>query len=128
MGNSIAVEKEVYRIHDRKTNQVQGVYSRAYHDEYDFASPESARSSNCWDAYKDKRKYKINKYKVTYELIEDDCDCNGNFNDIEDNCEELPKTLTEIAEMFKIDIEKSAKEFEAKISMMRDEWNKEEGI
>lgn len=66
--------KEVYRIIDRETDYLQGAYSRAYHTEYDFDSVSSARSSNCYDIYKDKAKYKIAKYKVTYELIDDDCD------------------------------------------------------
>jgi len=68
-------EKFIYRIVDRDTKQEKGVYSRAdNHDVYDFGSPESARSSNCHDIYKDKHKYGIRKYKVTIELIEDDTD------------------------------------------------------
>ena len=65
--------KTVFRIIDRKTEEHQGVYSRAYHDEYDFNSAEEARNSNCHGIYQDKGKYKISKYRVVYELIEDDC-------------------------------------------------------
>lgn len=65
---------EVYRIISKDTNKPEGVYSRAYHDEYDFESIESARNANCHGIYKDKNKYRIAKYKVTYELIKDDCD------------------------------------------------------
>jgi len=64
---------EVYKIIN-KAGETEGVYSRSYHDVYEFSSIEEARSSNCHDVYKDKAKYKIAKYKVTYELIDDDCD------------------------------------------------------
>lgn len=62
----------VYRVIDRQSGEVQSVYSRAYCDEYDFNSIDEARSSHCWDIFKDEEKYKIAKYRVTYELIEDD--------------------------------------------------------
>jgi hypothetical protein len=65
--------KIVYRIIDRATGQPEGVYSRAYGDEYDFGSPADARRSNCWDIYEDTDKYRIAKYRVTYELLEEDC-------------------------------------------------------
>ena len=65
-------EKEVYRILNNETGKHEGVYSRSYHDEYDFNSVESARNSNCHGIYQNKDKYKIQKYKVTYTLIEDD--------------------------------------------------------
>ena len=64
----------VYRIIDRKTNEAQGSYSRAYCDEYDFESAEKARKSNIHGVFENRKKYKISKYRVTYELIEDDCD------------------------------------------------------
>lgn len=64
----------IYRIIDSDTGEVQGAYSRAYCNEYDFESPEDARSSNCHDIFKDKLKYNIAKYKVTYELIDSNCD------------------------------------------------------
>lgn len=63
----------IYRIIDRQTNEPVGVYSRAYCDEFDFRSVEEARTSNCSGCYQDAEKYKIAKYKVTYELIEEDC-------------------------------------------------------
>jgi len=66
--------KMVYRIVNRETEQHQGVYSRACHDDYDFDSVERAKSSNFHDIYQDRYKYKINKYKVTYTLIKDDCE------------------------------------------------------
>jgi len=65
--------KDVYRIRLRKSGAVQGVYSRNYHDEYDFNSVSGARDANCHGIYKDTDKYKVSKYRVTYELIEDDC-------------------------------------------------------
>ena len=62
----------VYRIIDRATGSAHGAYSRACCDEYDFESVEQARSANCHGIFKDRAKYKIAKYRVTYELIEDD--------------------------------------------------------
>ena len=66
--------QEVYRIVNRATGEAQGVYSRAYHDNYDFRSVGQARDSNCHGTYKDTEKYRIAKYRVTYELLEDDCE------------------------------------------------------
>ncbi len=64
----------VCRIIGRETGQCHGSYSRACCDEVDFRSVEEARSANVNGMFKDKEVYKIAKYKVTYELIEDDCD------------------------------------------------------
>ena len=61
----------VYRIIDADTGNAVGSYSRAYCDEYDFSSVKEARTANCYGKFEDKNKYKIAKYKVTYELIED---------------------------------------------------------
>lgn len=61
----------VYRIINRQTGIAQGSYSRAYCDEYDFNSISAARNANCHGLFLDD-KYKIAKYRVTYELIEDD--------------------------------------------------------
>jgi hypothetical protein len=62
----------IYRIIDRSTGEAQGSYSRAYCDEYDFTSAEGARSANVHGIYEDNNKYRIAKYRVIYELIEDD--------------------------------------------------------
>lgn len=62
-----------YKIFDNK-DRLQGAYSRSYHTEYEFDSIDEARNSNCHGEYKDKVKYKINKYKVTYELIDNNVD------------------------------------------------------
>jgi hypothetical protein len=64
----------VCRIIDRNTGEFVGSYSRAYCDEYDFKSAYEARLANCGGEFTDEKKYKIARYKVTYELIEDDCD------------------------------------------------------
>jgi hypothetical protein len=61
----------VYRIIDTETGNAVGSYSRAYCDEYDFRSSKEARTANCHGKFLDKDKYKIAKYKVTYELLED---------------------------------------------------------
>lgn len=63
----------VFRIINRNTGEAQGSYSRAYCDEYDFDSVSEARNANCHGMFLDQNQYKIAKYKVTYELIEDDC-------------------------------------------------------
>ena len=64
----------VFRIIDKSNGNPVGSYSRAYHDEYDFNSVSEARNSNCHGMFENKEKYKIAKYKVTYTLIEDDCE------------------------------------------------------
>jgi hypothetical protein len=64
--------EEVFRIIDRETGKAVGSYSRAYCDEFDFRSAEEARDANCHDIFQDREKYKIAKYRVIYELIEDD--------------------------------------------------------
>lgn len=64
----------VFQIIDRNTELPVGSYSRSYCDEYDFTSPEHARQANCHGVFENREKYKINKYRVTYELIEEDVD------------------------------------------------------
>lgn len=64
----------VFRIIDKDSGKAVGSYSRAYCDEFDFNSVSEARNANCHGMFKEKEKYKIAKYKVTYTLIEDDCD------------------------------------------------------
>ena len=63
----------IFRIKNRKSGGFEGAYSRACHTEYDFSSPEEARSSNFHEIFRDKYKYAIEKYKVTYTLIDPDC-------------------------------------------------------
>jgi hypothetical protein len=64
----------VCRIIDRESGNPVGSYSRAYCEEYDFKSVIEARTANCHGVFMDEEKYKISKYRVTYELIEDDCE------------------------------------------------------
>lgn len=64
----------VFRIIQRATGEAQGSYSRACCDEYDFSSSEEARNANCHGIYRNKRRYKIAKYLVTYTLLDDDVD------------------------------------------------------
>lgn len=66
--------EEIYKIINRETGGEEGSYERGNYTKYEFGSPSSARSSNCHGIYEDKTKYKIQKYKVTYELVEDDVD------------------------------------------------------
>lgn len=63
----------VFRIIDVASGEAVGSYSRAYCDEYDFASAHEARSANCHGIFKDRGKYKIAKYRVTYELLDGNC-------------------------------------------------------
>ena len=59
----------VYRIISKSSGEAVGSYSRAYCDEFDFNSASEARNEHCYNM----EKCNIAKYKVTYELIEDDC-------------------------------------------------------
>jgi hypothetical protein len=62
----------VYRIFDRRTSEPVGSYSRSYHDEYDFASAEQARSANCHDMFQNRDKYRIAKIEVIEKVVEED--------------------------------------------------------
>lgn len=64
----------IFRLFDRETGRMEGAYSRAYCTEYDFRSAEEARRANCNDIFQDKAKYRVAKYRVTYELVEEDVD------------------------------------------------------
>lgn len=64
----------VYRIIDCQTGEHIGSYSRAYCDEFDFQSAQEARRANVHDMFGDRDKYSIAQYRVTYELINPDCD------------------------------------------------------
>jgi len=64
----------VFRIIDRETGAPCGSYSRACCDEYDFSSVSEARSANVHGLFEDTARYAIAQYRVTYELIEADCE------------------------------------------------------
>lgn len=66
--------ERVFRIIDRNSGAAVGSYSRAYCDEYDFASVSEARSANCHGMFESKEKYAIAEYEVTYRLVKSDCD------------------------------------------------------
>ena len=66
--------QEIFRIIEQESGDAVGSYSRAYCDEYDFESVDEARNANTHGIFKDKEKYRIAKYKVTYTLVEDNCD------------------------------------------------------
>lgn len=69
------MEKEIYKIVDKETNKTISVYFQpTSRDVEEFNSIEDARTSNCWGTYRNKEKYRIEKYKVIYELIDPDCD------------------------------------------------------
>lgn len=60
----------VYRIIDVATGEAVGSYSRAHCDEYDFHSPAAARDANVHGQFRDKTKYDIAQYRVTYDLLD----------------------------------------------------------
>jgi len=64
----------VYRIISKETGNAVGSYSRACCDEYDFTSVNEARTANCHNMFQDKEKYSIAKYRVIYELLEENAD------------------------------------------------------
>jgi len=66
--------EEVYRIINKRTGEAVGSYSRSYCDDFDFKSVSQARHANCHGVFEDKEKYKIARYKVTYELLDGNCD------------------------------------------------------
>ena len=57
---------EVFRIIDRKTGEAVGSYT-------DVESINDAIFANCNGIFEARQLYKIAKYRVTYELINDDC-------------------------------------------------------
>jgi hypothetical protein len=67
----------VFRLIDRQSGNAIGSYSRACCDEFDFTSIDEARNANVHGMFKNVNKYKVAKYKVTYELIQDDVDNNS---------------------------------------------------
>lgn len=64
----------VFRIIDRETKEHVGSYSRACCNEYDFESVDQARHANVHGMFENKSKYAIAEYRVTYALVNDDCD------------------------------------------------------
>jgi len=64
----------VYRIINKNTGEPVGSYSRAYCDELDFSSVDSAREANCHGLFEDKTQFSIAKYRVIYELLAIDVD------------------------------------------------------
>lgn len=68
------LEKEVFKIVDLESGEFKGAYSRSYGDKMEFDSISDARTSNVHGMFEDKSKYKIQRWRVTYTLVEDDCD------------------------------------------------------
>jgi len=64
----------VFRIIDKKTGEAQGTYRKMWSYDFDFSTPEEARNANASGVFKNEERYKIARYRVTYELIEDDED------------------------------------------------------
>ena len=66
-------EKIVYRIKDRKTGEQGEVYDRSCRMTYEFESVHEARKASVYGTFENKEKYRIEKYRITYELIDPDC-------------------------------------------------------
>lgn len=61
--------KVVYMLFDKNNKGPIGVYSRAYHNEYEFESESDARTSNVHGIYQDKEEFKVKKFMVSYKEI-----------------------------------------------------------
>lgn len=59
-----------YKIFNKETKHYQGVYSRDYHDEYEFDSEDSALNANCHGVHHDTDIYEIHKVEVTENIKE----------------------------------------------------------
>jgi len=66
----------IYKIIARRTGSSLGAYCRSYHNDYDFHSVDEARSANVHGLYKDAASYRVAKYRVRLELIDDDVGAN----------------------------------------------------
>lgn len=64
--------EEVFRVVDRETGEFIGSYSRSYCTEFDFSSAREARAT-IFDDFRTEDNCKIARYRVIYQLIEDDC-------------------------------------------------------
>jgi len=60
---------KVFKIWNKKTNAYNGSYSRAYHDEYEFDSEESAIEANCHGVFHDTDTYEIHEVEITEKLV-----------------------------------------------------------
>lgn len=67
--------KIVYRIIHKATGTAGYKEGHQFSDDtYDFDSIFKARDADFYREFKDKDKYNIAKYRVIYELIDDNCD------------------------------------------------------
>jgi len=61
--------KKVFKIWDKKLKKYTGSYSRAYHDEYEFDSEDSAFNANVHGMYHDTDTYEIHEIEISEKLI-----------------------------------------------------------
>ena len=66
------MERIVYKIIDKKTGNFTGSYTRGNYDKFEWDTEYAARNANFHGMFKDESKYDVKKYRVTYELIEED--------------------------------------------------------
>lgn len=62
-------QKTIFKIKNKKTNNYEGVYSRGYHDQYEFSSKDQALNANCHGIHKDETRYEIEEWLVTYKKV-----------------------------------------------------------
>ena len=72
----MSYEKEVFMIHKREDANdpltAIKVPELTRHDVREYSHVWRARSAHSRDIFEDQKKYKVNKYRVTYTLIEED--------------------------------------------------------
>ena len=62
----------VFTLHDNATGEQVGSYDRSCGDRYEWSSEADARRDNCHDIFEDREKYKVKRWRVTYELLDDE--------------------------------------------------------
>lgn len=72
MDDPSPMDRVVFTVHDRVSDEQQVAYSRACHDEDEWSSAERARTSLHGGYYEDKEKFRVRKWLVQYTLVNGD--------------------------------------------------------
>ena len=64
--------REMFRIHNRATGGVEGVYTRANYDWDEFPTAIEALNANCYGIHRDRGEFRIARYRVTIEELDPD--------------------------------------------------------
>jgi len=67
--NTHNVTERIFKIWNKEKQCYEGSYSRAYHDEWEFGSADSALNANCHGAFKEPE-YEIHEVEVTRKRVE----------------------------------------------------------